>query len=88
MMHRQLSEIRNFGGLGATSRVVFELKPFGILIRGAIGSEPWVGRRTVKMSGTFTQFYYIPTQPQGFFRGDSKLLRRILPRRQKGIGKY
>ena len=37
--------------LGATSRVIFELKPFGISIRGANGSQPWVGRSTAQMSG-------------------------------------
>ena len=51
MMHRHLSEIQNFGGLGATSRVIFELKPFGVSIMGANGSHPWVGRSTVQMTG-------------------------------------
>ena len=51
MMHRHASEIRNSRSLGATSRVIFELKPFEISIRGLIGSEPWVGRSTGKMSG-------------------------------------
>ena len=37
--------------LGATSRVIFELKPFGVSIMGANGSQPWVGRSTVQMSG-------------------------------------
>ena len=37
--------------LGATSRVIFELKPFEISIRGANGSQPWVGRSTAQMSG-------------------------------------
>ena len=45
------SKIRDSRALGATSRVVLELKPFGILIRGPIVSEPWVGRNTGKMSG-------------------------------------
>ena len=44
-------KIRNSRALGGTSRVVLELKPFGILIRGPIVSEPWVGRNTGKMSG-------------------------------------
>ena len=43
-------KIRNSRALGGTSRVVLELKPFGISIRGLIGSEPWVGRSTGKMS--------------------------------------
>ena len=43
-------EIRNSRAFGATSRVILELKPFGISIRGLIGSEPWVGRSTGKMS--------------------------------------
>ena len=37
--------------LGATSRVIFELKPFEISIRGANGSQSWVGRSTAQMSG-------------------------------------
>ena len=37
--------------LGATSRVIFELKPFGVSIMGANGSQPWVGRSTAQMSG-------------------------------------
>ena len=37
--------------LGATSRVIFELKPFGISIMGANGSQPWGGRSTAQMSG-------------------------------------
>ena len=37
--------------LAATSRVIFELKPFGKSIRGSIGSGPWVGRSTAQMSG-------------------------------------
>ena len=45
--------MRNSRALGATSRVILELKPFGISIRGPIGSEPWVGRNTGKMSGNF-----------------------------------
>ena len=48
--NRHEFEIRNSRALGATSRVVLELKPFGISIRGLIGSEPWVGRSTGKMS--------------------------------------
>ena len=44
-------KIRNSRALGGTSRVVLELKPFGISIRRLIGSEPWVGRSTGKMSG-------------------------------------
>ena len=47
-------EIRNSGAFGATSRVILELKPFGISIRGSSGSEPWVGRSTVKMSRSST----------------------------------
>ena len=47
-------KIRNSRALGGTSRVVLELKPFGISIRGLIGSEPWVGRSTVKMSRNST----------------------------------
>ena len=43
-------EIRNSRALGGTSRVVLELKPFGISIRGLIGSKPWVGRSIGKMS--------------------------------------
>ena len=43
-------KIRNSRALGGTSRVVLELKPFGISIRGLIGSEPWVGRSNGKMS--------------------------------------
>ena len=43
-------EIRNSRALGATSRVVLELKPFGISIRGLIGSKPWVGRSIGKIS--------------------------------------
>ena len=45
------SKIQDSRSLGGTSRVVLELKPFGILIRGPIVSEPWVGRNTGKMSG-------------------------------------
>ena len=37
--------------LAATPRVIFELKPFGISIRGVNGSQPWVGRSTAQMSG-------------------------------------
>ena len=37
--------------LGATSRVIFELKPFGVSIMGANGSQLWVGRSTAQMSG-------------------------------------
>ena len=44
------SKIQDSRSLGGTSRVVLELKPFGISIRGLIGSEPWVGRSTGKMS--------------------------------------
>ena len=40
--------------LGATSTVIFELKPFGVSIMGANGSQPWVGRSTVQMSGNPT----------------------------------
>ena len=47
-------KIRNSRALGGTSRVVLELKPFGISIRGLIGSEPWVGRSTGKMSRNST----------------------------------
>ena len=43
-------KIRNSRALGGTSRVVLELKPFGISIRGLIGSKPWVGRSIGKMS--------------------------------------
>ena len=42
-------KIRNSRALGGTSRVVLELKPFGISIRGLIGSKPWVGRSIGKM---------------------------------------
>ena len=45
-----MSEIRNSRAPGATSRVILELKPFEISIRGPIGSEPSVGRNTGKMS--------------------------------------
>ena len=45
-----MSEIRNSRAPGGTSRVILELKPFEISIRGAIGSEPSVGRNTGKMS--------------------------------------
>ena len=45
------SKAQDSRALWATSRVVLELKPFGILIRGPIVSEPWVGRNTGKMSG-------------------------------------
>ena len=51
-------KIRNSRALGGTSRVVLELKPFGISIRGLIGSEPWVGRSTGKMSGDSSVYYY------------------------------
>ena len=44
-------KIRNSRALGGTSRVVLELKPFGISIRGTNGSQPWVGRSTAQMSG-------------------------------------
>ena len=44
------SKIQDSRALGATSRVVLELKSFGILIREPIVSEPWVGRNTGKMS--------------------------------------
>ena len=46
------SQIQYSSALGATSRVILELKPFGKWIRGPIGSEPWVGRNTGKMSGS------------------------------------
>ena len=49
-------KIRNSRALGGTSRVVLELKPFGISIRGLIGSEPWVGRSTDKMSRSSTVY--------------------------------
>ena len=53
-------KIRNSRALGGTSRVVLELKPFGISIRGLIGSEPWVGRSTGKMSrNSIVQFPYL-----------------------------
>ena len=45
------SKVQNSITLGGTSRVVLELNPFGISIRGSIGSEPWVGRSIGKMSG-------------------------------------
>ena len=45
------SKAQDSRALWATSRVVLELKPFGILIRGPIVSEPWVGRNTGKMRG-------------------------------------
>ena len=48
-----MSLMRNSRALGATFRVILELKPFGISIRGPIGSEPWVGRNTGKMSGSY-----------------------------------
>ena len=48
--NRHAFEIRNSRALGGTSRVVLELKPFGISIRGLIGSKPWVGRSIGKMS--------------------------------------
>ena len=44
--------------LGATSRVIFELKPFGISIRGANGSQPWVGRSTAQMSGNPSDYHH------------------------------
>ena len=44
------SKVQNSITLGGTSRVVLELNPFGISIRGSIGSEPWVGRSIGKMS--------------------------------------
>ena len=46
MMHRHLSEIQNFGGLGETSRVIFELKPFGIYVRGQ-----WVPKTVWTLGG-------------------------------------
>ena len=47
-------KIRNSRAFGATSRVILELKPFGISIRGIIGSEPWVGPSSGKMSRNST----------------------------------
>ena len=44
----------NSRALGGTSRVILELNPFGISIRGSNGSEPWVGRNTGKMSRNST----------------------------------
>lgn len=38
--------------LGATSRVIFELKPLGVSIMGANGSQPWVGRSTAQWAET------------------------------------
>ena len=55
------SKVQNSSALGATSRVVLELKPFGILIRGPIVNEPWVGRNTGKMSRNSTVHFYTKT---------------------------
>ena len=66
MMHRHASEIRNSRSLGATSMVIFELKPFGISIRGLIGSEPWVGRSTGKMSGNSSMHLQYLFKKQGY----------------------
>ena len=52
-----MSLMRNSRALGATFRVILELKPFGISIRGPIGSEPWVGRNTGKMSRNSAAHY-------------------------------
>ena len=52
-------KIRNSRALGGTSRVVLELKPFGISIRGLIGSEPWVGRSTGKMSRNSSVYGFV-----------------------------
>ena len=45
-----------FRALAAT-RVIFELKPFGVSIIGANGSQPWVGRSTAQMSGNPTEYW-------------------------------
>ena len=45
------SWMRNSRPLEATSAVIFELKPFEESIRGAVGSEPWVGRSNAKKTG-------------------------------------
>ena len=50
------SKIQDSRSLGGTSRVVLELKPFGISIRGLIGSKPWVGRSIGKMSRNSTAY--------------------------------
>ena len=47
------SWMRNSRPLEATSRVIFELKPFEVS-RGAIGSEPWVRRSNAKKTGNST----------------------------------
>ena len=58
-----MSEIRNSRAPGATSRVILELKPFEISIRGPIGSEPLVGRNTDKMSRNSTMHFNLVTDP-------------------------
>ena len=45
---------QNSRPLEATSRVIFELKPLEVSIRGAIGSEPWVRRSNAKKTGNST----------------------------------
>ena len=47
---KKTTRFENSRALGGTSRVILELNPFGISIRGSNGSEPWVGRNTGKMS--------------------------------------
>ena len=63
MLYLQTFTVAISRPLGATSRVIFELKPFGISIRGANGNQPWVGRSTGQMSGNPTihicSIYYL-----------------------------